>query len=356
MIERLTRKSIRNFKPYTVNETEAKIRLDANESPFDISDAVKQRIHAMIEDKTGINRYPDTSSIKLRETIAGQYGFGIENIVAGSGSDQLISSIINAFADYGDKVLIPAPTFEMFRVYSEIGFAETMEFDLDPDEDYAYDASMISTMVKKHRPKLLFLCSPNNPTGNSLGRPSVGSIMESAADTIVVIDEAYADFAADSFVKDVVRYDNAVVLRTFSKAYGLAGLRCGYSVSGTRAADQIRKVLPPYNISRFTQEVARFVLEDKAESARRIRYISGERDRLIGTLGRIRQLKVYPSEANFFLVRSLTGLDLYKELLEMDIRIRGFSGKRLLEDCYRINVGSREENDALTEGIFRIYR
>jgi histidinol-phosphate aminotransferase len=355
MIEKLVKKSLKDFVQYKANPAEADIILDANEIPFDISNAVRQKAEALLRSDTGFNRYPDPLSCELRTALAKEYACSPDNIIAGSGSDQMISVIVNAFIDPGDRVMAPAPSFDMYGISSVIANAKVVEYDLDPENGYRYDAAKMTAMIKEHSPKIVFICSPNNPTGNVMPDEDIIKIIEAARDSIVVIDEAYIEFAGSTFTKKVLGYENAAVLRTFSKAYGIAGLRCGFSVSCKELAEQLLKTLPPYNLNRFTQFIAKEVFEDSVENERRIRFIAGERDRIYANIKDIQGMKVYPSAANFLLIKVLNGTDLYEEMLRKGIRIRRFTGKRLLEDCCRISVGCREDNDKVIKSIFDVF-
>ena len=356
MIKDLVKKKLNGFTPYKVNTDKANIILDANESSFDLSENVKKRVISMIEAKTGLNRYPDTYSTMLGQSIAEKYGCLPENIVVGTGSDQIITVLINTFIDPGDVVISPTPSFDMYKVSSIIGSAEVKEFELRPEKDYRYDTDEIIGLIRKYSPKLVFLCSPNNPTGNSLSNSELDRIIRAAEKSIVVVDEAYVEFSDRSFTDVVLKYDNAIVLRTFSKAYGLAGIRCGFSISNKDITEQLLKVLPPYNISRFSQDVARYVLEDDEENKRRIEFLKSERDRIITKLKKLDGLKIFRSNSNFYLLKVMNGRDLYCELLNRGIRIRKYDRKKLLKDCFRINVGSKEENDEVIKSITEVFK
>jgi histidinol-phosphate aminotransferase len=356
MIEKLVKKKLKDFKPYKVEFVDANIRLDANESPFDLSCEVKEKILDMIRSTSELNRYPDTTSRELRKSIAEKYGCSPENIIASSGSDQMISVIINTFVDPGDAVLSPCPSFDMYRISSIIGNAEVFEYELDPENDYRYDVKLIADHISTKKPKIVFICSPNNPTGNQMDNDDIKELISFGKDSLFVIDEAYVEFAESSFTKEVLKYENAVVLRTFSKVYGIAGLRCGFSISHKDTSYQLQKALPPYNLNSFTQSVAGFVLLDEAENDRRIAFIRSERERVMQELSTLSEIKIYPTASNFFLMKVPKGINLYDEMLKRRIRIRKYKSTRLLENCYRINVGGRNENDEVIKSIFDILR
>ena len=356
MIEKLVKKKLKDFIPYKVEFVDADIRLDANESPFDLSCDVKEKIMDMIRSASELNRYPVTSSRELRKLIASKYECSPDNIIASSGSDQMISVIINTFADPGDTVLCPCPSFDMYRISSVIGNAEVLEYELDPENGYRYDAKRIADHISLKKPKIVFICSPNNPTGNQMDNDDIKELISFGKDSLFVIDEAYVEFSDYSFTKEVLKYENAVVLRTFSKAYGIAGLRCGFSISHENTSYQMQKALLPYNLNSFTQRVAGFVLSDEAENERRISFIRSERERMMKELSVLSEIRIYPSASNFFLIKVPSGIDLYAEMLKRRIRIRQYKGSRLLENCCRINTGDRKENDEVIKSIFDIIR
>lgn len=355
MIDDLIRKDLKDFVPYKVNEDRAEIILDANESPYDLSTDVKEKLTGYINGKSGLNRYPDTSSSQLRNKLASKYGCLAEQIMVGTGSDQLISVLVHTFIEPGDVVLVPYPSFEMYRITSLSAFADVREYELDPKNGYAYDPKRIKTLIDEHKPKLVYICSPNNPTGNILSNEEIEDIARSANRSVIVLDEAYAEFSDRSYIDRLDRTGNVIILRTFSKAYGLAGLRCGYSISPVSIAECMLKAIPPYNIGSFSQIAAAFVLEDEAGSKKRIKSITDERERIIEALLQTERFVVYPSYANFVLVKTKDGTDLYSELIRKGIRIRKFGNKRLLEDSYRITIGTREENDRFLDAVFDIF-
>ena len=356
MIEKLTKKILDDFKPYIVNEIESDIKLDANESPFDLSDSVKKELVDMIQNGKIINKYPDTNANKLRKLIGYEYGISKENVLIGTGSDQIISIIINAFVDIDDIVMAPNPSFGMYEISTRIGVGDFRKFDLSPENDYNYDVDELIKMAKGNKAKILFLCTPNNPTGNILENEQIERIICELEDTVVVVDEAYSEFSNTTFVDKVLEYENAIVLKTFSKAYGLAGVRCGYSIANEKMTYILSKALPPYNISQLSQNIASAVLLDKKENKKRLYEIISERNRIEGKLKEIEQIKVYDSQANYFLVKVLNGVDLYSRLLDKGILIKVYNSSPLLEDCYRITVGSSLENDKVLKSLFEIFK
>lgn len=336
------REDLRQLKPYKANEMGCTVKLDANESPFDLPDKVRMKLAGELLKGSALNRYPDSDSNELRCAIAGYCNVKSNEILVGTGSDELIQIIINAFADKGDTVLCPAPSFGMYKICSQIAGAIPVEIPLSAD--YEYDMTAYKHAAEKHHAKIVFICTPNNPTGNTIDKEQLLDFIKNY-DGIVVIDEAYGEFCEYSFVQDAVRLPNAVVLKTFSKAMGLAGLRIGYSIADENLTSQIYMVKPPYNINSFSQKAALFVLDDLKSVRHRIQLIISERERLVSKLRSHSNITVYPSSANFVLVKVPDGETAVKILNKEGISIRDFSLSPYLENCLRITIGHRQEND-----------
>lgn len=352
MIKNLARNDLKNFVPYQVNQVSHKIKMDANESPFDIPDSVKKKLAQFFAGDTGFNLYPDTDSIELRTTIANHYNKSIDEIVVGVGSDQLINMIINAFVEREQKVLYPYPSFGMYKDATIIAGGIPVKFDLN--QEFDYDIEKLISTVKQETIKIVFLCTPNNPTGNVIPRSDIIKILENCQDSIVVIDEAYAEFSGETSMDLISYYDNLIILRTFSKAYSLAGIRCGYSISSTKVSYELNKVKPPYNLSSFSQMVAKLVLEEVQESIKNINYIIEQRDYLFSQMSKIKNIKVYPSKANFLLFSSKKSNNIYLELRKRGILVRNFENNEVLKNHLRVSAGSKEQNDIFIKELDNI--
>lgn len=347
MIESLVRPEIRSFIPYNANQIPFRVKLDANESPFDLPEAVRQKLSRYFLEDPELNLYPDTDSIQLRNTVGEHWKVPPEGVVIGTGSDQLIQLLINVFVGKNDKVLCPVPSFSMYSLAATIAGGTPVEFILDKENNYAYDTDRFIEAANRENAKVVFLCTPNNPTGGTVPEEDVVKILEGCRRSIVVVDEAYAEFSGETAIPLVSKYENLVILRTFSKAYGLAGIRCGYSISGKEIADQLNKVRPPYNISALSQKVAELVLKESAEIQKNIETILAEREYLASELSKLEGVHIYPSKANFLLVKVRDGKDLNVKLVEKGILVRFFGSSPLLENCLRISVGTREQNEIL---------
>jgi histidinol-phosphate aminotransferase len=312
---------------------QADVFLDANESPYD----------------TGYNRYPDPLQHALKAKISELKGVAPEHIFLGNGSDEAIDLLMRIFCEPGeDHILILPPTYGMYKVSADIANVAVREVPLQSGR-FQPDVPAILAKANAHS-KLLFLCSPNNPTGNSFSPQLVRTLLEGFSG-IVVIDEAYIDFSAQaSATQWLGEYPNLVVMQTFSKAWGLAGIRLGMAFASEEIIGYFNKVKPPYNINQLTQEAALKALEDKVSQERQVQQVLGQRALLQQYLGGLPFVqRIYPSDANFLLVKMEDAHGVYDYLVQQGIIVRDRSRVTLCEGCLRITVGMPEEN----ERVFR---
>lgn len=336
-ITRLIRENIRKLKPYASARSEykgvAEVYLDANENPFD----------------TGFNRYPDPLQWKLKEKLAALKGVKQEQIFLGNGSDEAIDLLIRIFCEpREDHIITLPPTYGMYRVSADIADVEVVEVPLLPN--FQPDVEAILAKANTHS-KLLFLCSPNNPTGNTFSEERMRAIIEGFPG-IVVVDEAYIDFATKaSLTKWLSDYENLVVMQTFSKAWGLAGIRLGMAFANVEIIELFNKVKPPYNINQLTQEAALKALENR-EQEQWVKQILGQRVLLQQYLMGLDYVeRIYPSDANFLLVKMQEPVAVYNYLVERGIIVRNRSNVLLCEGCLRITVGTPTENNRLVNAL-----
>lgn len=342
MIENLFREDLKEFKPYDVGKIDYKVRLDANESYF-IGDAkLKEEISEAVYNVM-LNRYPDAKSSDVCSSYADYIGFPKENIIAGNGSDELIQIIVNAFINEGDLVLKLNPDFSMYEIYTKIRGGKIEEFALE--EEFTLCEEKLIKRANESGCKLLFISNPNNPTGMSLKSDRVLKIVREC-NCIVVIDEAYMEFFEDSVVNEINKFDNLIILRTASKALSAASIRLGFLLTNFKLLNEIKKVKPPFNVSTLTQVVGNVILKNKEIIKENIKTILLERDYLINGLTKMKELKVYPTSANFVLIECKNCNKLNEELLKNGIKVRNFKDVKL-ENCLRISVGNREENEIL---------
>jgi len=348
-MNRFIREDLRDFVPYNANQVACRVKLDANESPYDVPDAVKQEILAALQGEWDYNLYPDSDSTRLRGVIAEYLGVEDENILVGNGSDQLIKIIISSITGSGDRVVCPTPSFGMYKISTVIAGAKPVEVSLD--DEFQYDLDKYMEALDKHKPRVAFICIPNNPTGCVLTKDRVLSIAKAFPDTALVVDEAYYEFHGTTLVDNINRYDNLIVLRTLSKAFGLAGLRVGYSVACQDLTRQLYKVKPPYNLSTFSQQAAMAILKHRDIIRKRINTIVAERRRVYNALKEMAGIKPYPSSANFILVKCDNGQEVYEKLLEDGILVRNFGSKGALSNCIRVSIGTPVQNNALLRSL-----
>lgn len=354
MIEKLIRPEIRNFTPYNANQQPYIIKLDANESPFNLSVKVREKLSEFVMNDPKLNLYPDTDSIQLREALAEHWDADKEGIIVGTGSDQLIQIITNVFVGVEDKILYPVPSFSMYRDACLIAGGTPVKYLLDPNKKYEYSKDDIIDAYEREQPKIIYICNPNNPTGNLMPTDEILEIVGYCKNSIVIVDEAYAEFCNTTVIPYVKQYENLLVLRTFSKAYGLAGIRCGYCICCKNLANAINLARPPYNISSLSQYIAQLVLADKEEISKNIAYLIEQREWMTNQLAKIKGVEVYKSYANFILVKVDNCNDVYKKLCEKGIFVRAFGQAPLLAGCLRISIGTNQQNTIFLDELSAI--
>lgn len=342
-MENLVREKIKTLVPYKVIKKEYKWRLNANESPLNLFDEWEADIMKEIE-REGLNLYPDPTADELRELLSEYTGFPVENMLCGNGSDELIKMIVEVFLEPGDKVVVHTPTFSEYMLATDVAGGDVIEVPSDANFDVDVDA-MIEA-VNKNKAKIVFLCMPNNPTGNPFKRSDILKVLEET-EAIVVSDEAYYEFYGVSVADEAVKNDRLVVFRTMSKAFGLAGLRVGYAIGTPFMMDLLGRVKMPYNLNSFSQAVARVALKKSERVQGIINELISERERMYEVLKDLPDLEIIPSKANFLLYRSLKYTELVEAFEANGIGIRAFGNKAALENCFRINIGVKEANDEI---------
>ena len=338
----LTRDNIKTLKPYSSARDEfsgeAKVFLDANENSLG-SPLMKW-----------YNRYPDPHQVKLKEAISAIKSVDADQIFLGNGSDECIDLLYRCFCNPGkDNVIICPPTYGMYEVSANINDVELRRAPLLGD--FQLNLAHIETLIDANT-KLIWICSPNNPTGNAINRNDIETILNNF-NGLVVIDEAYINFSRHkSFTQELADYPNLVIMQTFSKAWGLAGLRLGMAFASKELISILNTVKPPYNINQATQELTLKALKEVGQVNDMIKEIVQMRVALKAVLEKIPAIeKVYPSDANFLLVKMKNARKVYEFLLTEGIVVRDRSNVILCEDCLRITIGTEEENTQLVEAI-----
>jgi len=337
-LNKLVRENVKKMKPYSSARDEfhgnASVFLDANENPYPAL----------------YNRYPDPHQQKLKEKIASLKKVNVDQIFLGNGSDEAIDLIIRAFCVPGkDNVIIPQPTYGMYSVSAETNDISIKTPSLTPDFDV--DVDSILNVIDAHS-KIIFLCSPNNPSGNLLSLDKVKAVIE-AFNGLVVIDEAYIDFAAQpSLTNSLSEYPNLLILQTLSKAWGLAALRLGMCFANAEVITILNKIKPPYNINEATQQL---VLENLTKALQKEIWVTElirQRKVLKASLEKLNTVKkVFPSDANFLLIQVDNPLQAYHFLVDKGIIVRDRSKVLHCEGCLRVTVGTEKENDLLINAL-----
>ncbi len=315
------------------------IKLDANENPYGCS----PRVNEALARCASINIYPDSGQNEFRKLLAGYTGVGSEHIVGSAGGDQLIDLIMRLLVAPGDEVISCVPTFAMFRFFIDLWDGVPVE--IPRDGSFAVNVNDVKTAITA-RTKLILLATPNNPTGTVTPREDIIRLLDTGVP--VLVDEAYYEFVGETVVPLVKEYDNLMVLRTFSKWAGLAGLRVGYGLFPAKVADYLLKIKEPYCINAAALVAVRESFKDMDYLMERVKDIITERERLLNELKKLTWLESFPSLANFILCRVLNGKarELYQALQKKGILVRYFAVPRL-SDCIRISVGKPEHTDAL---------
>ncbi len=322
------------------------IKLDANENPYGCSPRVEQALATC----PNLNIYPDNGQTELRKLLEGYTGISAEHIVVGSGSNQLIDLIVRLFVGSGDEVINCVPTFDVYRFSTEMCCGRLVE--VPRDENFAVNVNAVKAAINQ-KTRIIVLASPNNPTGTITSRQDILEFVNTGLP--VLVDEAYYEFSGETVVPLVSRYENLMVLRTFSKWAGLAGLRIGYGIFSPEITNYLLKIKLPYNVNVAAQVAMQESLRDVDYLMGNVRAIIAERERLFGELKKLRWLKPFPSQANFILCSVLNGKasQLRQELQNKGILIRYFD-QPLLRNFVRFSVGKPEHTDALIRALQEI--
>ncbi|MEJ2345106.1 MAG: histidinol-phosphate transaminase [Gammaproteobacteria bacterium] len=347
------RPEIRALSAYHVPDAAGLIKLDAMENPYTWpDDLIRDWLDALAA--VPLNRYPDPGAAALRQRLG--TAFGIPDgmgLLLGNGSDELIQMLAMAVAEPGRTIMAPEPGFVMYRMIATFVGMEYIGVPLRA-ADFSLDREAMLQAIARHQPAIVFLAYPNNPTGNQFAQDDVHAVIE-AAPGLVVVDEAYAAFADHSFLDELHRYDNLLVMRTVSKM-GLAGLRLGLLAGAQPWIEQLDKIRLPYNINVLTQASAEFALRHKAVLDRQTAAVRRDREPLQQALQRLDGVQPFPSQANFILFRTPPGTAdrLFAQLRADGVLIKNLNGSGgLLADCLRVTVGRPDENDAFLAALGR---
>ncbi len=339
--EQLVRAEVRAMKAYAVAQADGLVKLDAMENPYGLPPALQREIAEAVS-RIAINRYPDPTAPALVRRLRETMGIRPEHdVLLGNGSDEIIHIVVQSVARRGAAVLAPRPSFVMFGAYAALAGMEYVGVLLRPD--FTLDAQVFLEAMERHRPAVVFIAYPNNPSGNLFDEASVARIV-GAAPGLVVIDEAYHAFAGKTFMTRLAEFPNLVVMRTLSKL-GLAGIRLGYAVGRPEWIREFDKVRSPYNVNSLTHAVAERVLAHHDVLDAQAQNIVAERRRLDAELRKLPRVTVFPSDANFILVRVPDAAAVFEGMRRRGVLIKNLhTGVPLLDGCVRLTIGMPEEN------------
>jgi len=343
---------VRALRAYTLSPDRASVKINQNENPWDAPERIKEETLRRLTERKW-SRYPDFVPASLHARLAEFAGWKGEAIIAGKGSNELIQALLMVTIGPGKRVLICEPTFALYRQIATVLGGDVEGIPLTAD--LQYDIARLKTEIKKTQPDVTIVCSPNNPTGCFISDRDLASFLKETPG-IVVVDEAYHEFAEHSVVPLLQDHENLVVLRTFSKAMALAALRVGYLLTAPELAREIGKALLPYNLNAFSQTAAEVAVEMyQSELRPLVLKIISERERLFGELSLITGLSPIASRGNFMVVKSGIGpKQVFNELLRRDILVRDVSAYPMLNEYFRASVGTPDENDKLLRALHEI--
>lgn len=346
------RKTIADFDPYFVAPIAEKHVINANENYLNvltIPGVKEELIQALDTFRPQI--YPKPMSDDIREALADYIGAKPENFIVGNGGDEMITYLLGTFLDPGDQILIHSPTFDMYELGAEMLGASAIKVKDLPG--YRRDQKGLLEAVRRYQPKVTVICNPNNPTGDLLPRAFIEEVLK-AADNIVFVDEAYMEFAQKESVIDLIdTYPNLIVLRTLSKAFALAGMRCGYLAADEALIEAIAKIKAPYNLNAFTQLFAPIVIRHREDIFKVRDDICVERERLYAAMKEIPGVTVYPSCTNFLLVQvDKKQEEIFEALRKKDILVKIYRNSQDIPNGFRISVTTKDVDDVLIS-VFR---
>lgn len=343
---------VRSLSAYTLDPIETPIKINQNENPFDLPEQIKREVEARIRSRAW-SRYPDFVPSSLLERLAAFSSWRPDGILAGNGSNELIQSFMMVTVGPGTRVVIVEPTFTLYRLQASVLGGDVRSVKLD--DRLSFDPAAVERAAIEDDADIVIICSPNNPTGSFYDLADLERLLD-RFDGIVVLDEAYHEFARRDAASLLPRHRNLVILRTFSKAMAMGGLRVGYMLADPEIAAEVTKAKLPYNLNIFSMAAAEVAIERYDDLLRPlVDVLVGERERLVAEIAAIDGLEPYPSAANFFVVRCLnsTPAALFARLVENGILVRDVSRYPMLGDFLRISVGTPAENDALLRSLSR---
>ncbi len=344
--------AVRALSAYTLRPYEPRVKLNQNESPYDVPQALKERIHEALGARPW-NRYPPFVASNFIQAVAEATRWPADGVLVANGSNELIQAILAVVVGPGVSVVVPEPTFTLYRLMTEVNGGSVASVPLRAD--LGFDVDAIVRAANDDRAAAVVLCTPNNPTGASLTADEILRVHDETGG-LVLLDQAYVEFGGFDAIPLLDGRPRLVVLRTFSKAMSLAGLRAGYMLAHPALAAEVNKAKLPYNVNFFTEVAAAEVLRARAELAPLVRAVAAERDRMYGAMRSMEGIHVFPSAANFLCFRvqaeGVAHTEVFDRLLERwGVLVRDVSKYPMLERCLRVNAGTPEENDVFLEAL-----
>lgn len=343
---------VRAIKAYTLAPLEAPIKINQNENPFGMPAAIKDEVLrcAAAHDWA---RYPEFVPTALLEKLAAYTGWRADGIMAGNGSNEMIQSVVNSVVEKGLLTVLPEPTFSVYRQVITVAGGEIASVLLK--EDLTFDVPRLKAEIIERKASLAIICSPNNPTGCTISRTELVDLLTST-NALIVVDQAYLEIGGENFVPLLNDYPNLVILRTFSKAMAMGGLRVGYCLATPELITEFNKAKMPYSLNFFSMMAAEVALDNQHLLQPLVAAMQSERERLFAELGKIEGLEPVPSAANFFAVKTaIVPKELFMQLHARGILIRDVSSAPMLKDYVRISVGTPPENEALLTALREIF-
>ncbi|MCL2324106.1 MAG: histidinol dehydrogenase, partial [Actinomycetia bacterium] len=347
---RSPRPAVDALRPYEADVArEACLVMSANESPFTLPEPLLARLEATVRD-FAYRRYPDPLASTLREKLARQYGIAPDSVLVGNGADELLLDLMLAWGGPGRRVLLFPPTFSMYGIYARTLETTVSEIDRDP-ETFAPDIDAAVGLLAQGDVDLCIIDTPNNPSGALTAQADLIRLLE-ASDALIVVDEAYCEFCGETALPLLERYPNLVILRTFSKAFSLAGLRLGFALAAPEVTATLAKVRMPYSVNAFSQWAGELATDERAAFEPGLEQLRSERERLYAALAALPGVRVWPSAANYLLLRVEGAGEVAQRLLDdHGVLVRDFSAGRGTRDCLRVTVGTPQDNDRFLDAL-----
>lgn len=340
------RPGLRDVEPYTAPQLDVPVRLNTNECPYPLPDGFMQDLREAVH-AISLNRYPDREATRLREALAAHTGHAFEGTWAANGSNEIIQQLLQAYGGPGRTSVVFAPTYEL---YGRLSWAtHTDVTTVEVPEPWTIGPAQIAAAVVAE-PDVVFVCSPNNPTGNTQPPEVVAELASSLGSALVVVDEAYIEFGGESSLGLAAAHPNVVVVRTMSKAFALAGARLGYLLADPAVVEDLRRVRLPYHVSALTQAAGSIALQHSEDALAILDSVRDQRDRILIALSQTVGVTAYPSHSNFVLFRTdRDAAAVWQDLLDRGVLVRDFT--KTIPGCLRVNAGTPEETEAFLNAI-----